>query len=377
MIKNSLIYGFAVFSMFFGSGNLVFPLQIGQHSGNLWFIGFFGLFLSGVILPFLGLFVIKLYKGSYEKFFSEIGEFPGAVITIFTLSLLGSFGVVPRCITVAHAGIGDIFPQISLFVFSLTFSVLCYLACIKDSIMIVILGKWMTPILLSFLMLLIIVGSINSPELVTHNHLEVSDIFGHSIFRGYQTMDLFAAFFFSAVIFKEIQYLYPKSSDQQLIKAAIAPSIIGAFLLSIVYMGFVYLGSHYVDLTKNVDPEMILPTIAKHILGQYAAFIIAVIIIFSCITTATALNNIYARYICSKLKLSQNNYYIVLFFTTSVSFLVSLLDFKGIAGFLGPILEISYPALIALTICGIFFKNHKMIKIIIFYVTLAFTVYFN
>jgi LIVCS family branched-chain amino acid:cation transporter len=359
--------------MFFGSGNLVFPLQIGQISANFWLIGFWGLFLSGVLLPFLGLFVIKLYKGSYEKFFMEIGIVPGTLIAIFTLSLLGSFGVVPRCITVAHAGIGYLFPQISLFTFSLIFSCLCYLACIKDSMMISIIGKWMTPILLSFLALLIIMGVANAPKM-DYQNLETMNVFGDAIFRGYQTMDLFAAFFFSAVIFKEIQgKANSKASDTEVIKMALAPSIIGAFLLGIIYMGFVYLGSHYAELTTGVAPEMILPTIATHILGEYAAFIISIIIIFSCITTAIALNNIYARYICSKLKLSENAYYFVLLITTFISFMISLLDFKGIAGFLAPVLQISYPALIVLTICGIFFREYRILKITAFYMTLFIT----
>ena len=56
-------YGFAIFTMFFGSGNLVFPLSIGYYSANSWLLGFLGLLLTGVVLPFLGLFVIKLHKG--------------------------------------------------------------------------------------------------------------------------------------------------------------------------------------------------------------------------------------------------------------------------------------------------------------------------
>ena len=66
-----LIYGFTMFSMFFGSGNLVFPLQIGFESGHFWIYGFWGLFLTGIVLPFLGLLVIKKYKGSYDLFFAE------------------------------------------------------------------------------------------------------------------------------------------------------------------------------------------------------------------------------------------------------------------------------------------------------------------
>ena len=93
--KSILIYGFALFAMFFGSGNLVFPIKIGQSTGSFWFLGFLGLFVTGILLPFLGLFVIKLHKGSYNSFFAQAGPIAKIALPLFTLSLLGSFGVVP------------------------------------------------------------------------------------------------------------------------------------------------------------------------------------------------------------------------------------------------------------------------------------------
>src|ERR1700733_10819483 len=100
--KVMLTFGFAIFAMFFGSGNLVFPLQIGQVAGSNWISGFAGLLLTGIFLPLSGLFVIKLYGGNYLAFFGEAGKFAKILLPLVMLSLLGSFGVVPRCITVAY-----------------------------------------------------------------------------------------------------------------------------------------------------------------------------------------------------------------------------------------------------------------------------------
>src|SRR5690606_17455230 len=100
-------------------------------------------------------------------------------------------------------------------------------------------------------------------------------------------------------------------------------------------------------------------------------------IIFSCITTAMALNNIYARYIVTTCKLPSKYFPWVLLGTTVVSFLISLLDFKGIASFLAPILDISYPGLIALTIMSIFVKDKRILKIIVFYVLTVGMIYWN
>lgn len=368
-IKNTLIYGFAIFSMFFGSGNLVFPLQIGQDSGQAWLLGFLGLLLTGILLPLLGLFVIKLHRGSYIKFFAEAGTLAKWALPLFILSLLGAFGVVPRCITVAYGGIAYIFPMLSLPVFSILFCSIAFLVCLKDHLMVEMLGKWVAPILLVLLSLLIILGVIYAPEIPSQ--VTVPSVFSHGFIVGYQTMDLFAAFFFSALVFNQIQRRMPEAAYRHVLKAAILPSMLGALLLAIVYFGFVYLGAHYQGITANVSPELILPTIAGDLLGNQAALVIGVIILFSCLTTAVALNNIYARYLCSLTRLKDRHFPKVLFATTAVSFAISLLDFKGIANFLGPILEVSYPSLILLTFMSIIMRKYKPLKIAVFYAALV------
>lgn len=364
--KLIFVYGFAIFAMFFGSGNLVFPLQLGQQVGKSWFLGFLGLFITGIALPFLGLFVIKLHKGNYRSFFAEGGKVAGLILPLFTLSLLGSFGVVPRCITVAHGGMDYLFPGLPLILFSLIFCALTYILCLKDHVMVDLIGKFMSPIKLTALTILIAVGIIYSPTIVSEK--PAISAFSDGVFIGYQTMDLFAAFFFSSLVFNRIKNILPETNDHKVtIKAALSPSIAGALMLAIVYLGFVFLGAHYSDLIQNVEPELMLPTIATYALNPSAAFIIGIAIIFSCLTTAVALNNIYARYLVDTFKLSPSYFPIMLAGTTSISFFISLLDFKGIAAFLAPALEVSYPGLIALTILSILLKDHKTLKMTVFY----------
>ena len=367
LYRQTFMYGFAIFSMFFGSGNLVFPLQIGIESGNYWILGFIGLFITGIILPFLGLFVIKIHRGSYEMFFAEAGFIARFILPLFTLSLLGSFGVVPRCITVSYGGINNLIPEIPIIYFSLIFCISCYIICLKDHFMISLLGKWMTPILLASLFILIIIGIINAPPILSANE-DPLNAFKDGFLRGYQTMDLFAAFFFSALIFQQIQESLPGiRNTKDILKAALKPSIIGITLLSIIYLGFVFLGAHYQSIITTKAPELILPEIATYIIGTKAALLIAITVIISCITTAVALNNIYARYLCKLLIIKNKHFPWMLLVTTTISFLISLLDFQGIAAFLSPALKISYPSLILLTILSILLRGYKKLKMMIFY----------
>lgn len=374
MFRYYLTYSFAMFAMFFGSGNLVFPLQIGASSGNLWIFGFAGLLITGVLLPFCGLFVIKLYNGNYNNFFNQVGWLPGNIITLFTLSLLGAFGVVPRCITVAYAGISGLFPSLSLFYFSLIFCILSFIISLRNKIMISLIGKFMTPILLIFLAILVILGIQQEENQMTiYNNYQES--FWHGFFVGYQTMDLFAAFFFSALIFSQIQKDFPNLPDKQLIKIALLPSLIGSVILATVYMGFIYLGAKYSHLFDFNSPEMALPRIAKFLLGDLSVIFVSILMLLSCLTTAVALNNIYAEYLNKLLRLKSKYFPVILLLTIFTSFILSLLDFQGIVQILAPALEISYPALIILTCFSIILYRFKTLRVVSFYLMLFFSIY--
>ncbi len=241
--------------------------------------------------------------------------------------------------------------------------------------MITVLGKWMTPLLLACLALLIWLGITHAPQLA-ENPLPAIYTFKNGFLVGYSTMDLFAAFFFSALIFNQIQAKLKATNDKDVLKAALKPSLIGTCLLGIIYLGFVFLGAHYQPLIANVPPELMLPTIASHLMGRNAVFLIGIIVIFSCLTTAVALNNIYAQYLCSLFNLKKNKFLSMLCLTTSLSFTVSLMDFRGISAFLTPVLELSYPSIISLTLMSICFKSNKKLKMIVFYIILAFMTFY-
>lgn len=368
--SRDFICGFAIFSMFFGSGNLVFPLQVGQFSETNWFFGFLGLFLTAVILPFLGLFVIKLYKGEYVDFFKEAGSIAGITLPFFILSLLGAFGVIPRCIAVAHAGIIPIIPDISLSAFSIVFCVGCYFFCLKDKIMISILGKVLSPMLLIGLLYVLMKGVLEAPD-VTQSLSLAPASFWNGFIVGYQTMDLFAAFFFSAIIFQQQQLFLCNAKKSLTLFQILKPSIIGISLLGAIYLGMVYLGAYYVEISARLSPEQIFPAIVFHIIGEKGSIVLSMIMIISCLTTAVALNNIYARYLSFFTKEKDKNFPWILLGTTFISYLISLLNFKGISAIIAPLLEISYPAVILLVImCIVFKERYRLAKKHMFYGTL-------
>ena len=356
-----------VFSMFFGSGNLVFPMQIGTYCLNYWMVGFLGLLISGIIIPFAGVFAIKRYQGSYDNFFKELGFGANIVIPLILLSLLGAFGIVPRCITVAFGGFHVLEPAIPLWAFSCVFTLICFLTGLKDTRMLNIIGKFMTPVKLGTLSLIIIVGIFSAPYLPISEYTTESS-FKLGLVQGYQTMDLIAGFFFSSLIFRHVeQQCHSTVNPKTIFWISAKASLIGASVIALAYGGLVYMGASYSSVIQSVQPTEMLPTLTQHLLGEYSTIIIAFAMGFSCLTTATALNNLYADFLRKLFKLKDTHFCYVLMSTSFISFALSLLDFKGIAAFLSPILDVIYPGLIIFTVASLIYPHPHILKRVVFY----------
>lgn len=376
MHSSIFILGFSIFAMFFGSGNLVFPMQIGSDCLNYWAVGFLGLLISGILIPFAGVFAIKRYHGSYDHFFKELGFGANVIIPLVLLSLLGAFGIVPRCITVAFGGFHVLKPNIPLWAFSFGFTLICFLTGLKDTRMLNIIGKFMTPVKLGTLAIIVIVGILNAPTLLNSQHTYAS-AFELGLIQGYQTMDLIAGFFFSSLIFKYVTQQYNSTeSPKTIFWISAKASFIGASIIASAYAGLVYLGASYHNIINIVSPTEMLPTLTKHLLGGYSTLIIACAMGFSCLTTATALNNLYASFLHKLLKQKDNHFHYVLAITSLISFSLSLLDFRGISAFLTPILIVIYPGLIVFTISSLIYPKPHILKRLTFYsITVAMIIF--
>ncbi len=64
--------GLALFSMFFGAGDLIWPLILGGTAGDKNIYAVLGLLITGVSLPLLGLMAMMLFRGNYKAFFQSI-----------------------------------------------------------------------------------------------------------------------------------------------------------------------------------------------------------------------------------------------------------------------------------------------------------------
>ncbi len=368
--SNTLSTGLAMFSMFFGAGNIVFPLAMGQYAQNQNIYAILGLLITAVGVPFLGLVAMTLYDGNYKDFFHKIGKTPGFLVALFIMLLIGPFGAMPRVIAFSHSTAKMFMGDISLPIFSGISCMIIYLMTYKRSRILDILGYFLTPVLLISLAILVVKG-LMSGDTTGSSGVPNVDVFFKGLWEGYNTMDLLATFFFSSVVILCLKKELPPKNQQdfkQLVKMTLKASCIGAFLLAVVYIGISFVAARHSEFLKTFPTEEMLGQLSLEMLGPYAGIIAVVAVALACLTTAIALAAVFAEYIHEDITDYKVSYHTALIFTLISAFLMSTLNFSGIMSFLAPILTFIYPSLIVLAFVSILSKlyNFPYIKAPVF-----------
>jgi LIVCS family branched-chain amino acid:cation transporter len=339
-----------MFSMFFGSGNVIFPLLIGFKAQSLYTFAIFGFAITAVCVPFLGILGMIKFKGDRKDYFSVLGKTPAFILTLLMLMLMGPFGVIPRCVDVSYGGFELMYPTLPIWAFSAVFCLSIAILIWKKNSIVNIIGLLFTPIKLTSFIVLIVFGVWFSSPL-NHSDMTPSSSFLLGLHKGYQTMDLLASFFFASTIYLYIKNtLGDKATDKNLARIGILASLVGGALLTVCYIGLILLGYLYSPFLGNVPQESMLAAIAQITLGKYAVPFIAITLAVSCLATATILADLFADFvqkdICSnKITRAQS-----VIFTILISFLLSLFGFVAICNWLGSILEWIYPFLMLFAI---------------------------
>lgn len=366
--------GLAMFSMFFGAGNIIFPIMIGQMVSQGLFLALIGLILTAVLIPFSGLFAITLFDGSYEDFFKRMGKIPGYIVILLILALIGPFGGIPRCITLTFSTLKVYFTSMELFTFSIVASVVIFICAYKKSRIIDFIGIVLTPLLLIFLGFIAVKGIFFTPEKIEVVALSKGNPFLYGIKEGYNTMDLLAAFFFSSLICARLkkQTGEIKPGSNAYVKPVLKSCFIGASLLSIIYVAFSFVASNFAHGLKGVSLDELLGTLGHLVLGKQAGLVVCMAIALTCLTTAIALAVVSAEFIQKKITRGKLRYEYALIAVLLTSALVSSLEFSGIVRVIAPILQICYPALLMLSIINIFHKLYRFqpVKVPVFSILL-------
>lgn len=286
---DAIIVGFAMFATFFGAGNMIFPPFLGNVSGEQWFIGFLCFILADAGLAIMTVLAMIHMDGSIDALFRRLGKIPSKIITLSTMFIVGPALCIPRtCATTFEMGILPFFPNFSPWIFGAAFFGIVFILIAHRTRVVDIIGKYMTPVLLISLAALVIKGMI-TPVAQISGSMDVIAVSKEGFLTGYQTMDVLGALAFTLIVIRDVRnkgYNTHKSSMSIVIRASIV-TFTGLFL---VYGGLCYLGATSSGLELgDFNQTSLLVTITQRLLGSIGMILLAVIVLFACLTTAVGL----------------------------------------------------------------------------------------
>ncbi len=359
--NTTLLTGLTMFKMFFGAGNIVFSLAIGQYaqSMNIWAL--LGLLITAVIVPFTGVIAMSLYNGDTRSFFDRAGKLPGFLFIVCILALIGPFGAMPRCLTLSYSAFQMLVPSTSLWLFGLIACVFIFICTVKKTRLMQILGYFFAPALLLLITIITVKGLWDAPP-VGISDLSSSVAFAHGLKEGYNTLDLLPAFFFSSIVLDLLRRSHPEhfaglGNERKLFKVMLKASAVGAFFMGAIYVGFSFLAAHYSPQLVGVKTEVLFNTLAWKVIGPLGGAFTCLCVLVSCIATTIALTAVCSDFLHKTIFKEKVDYRIGVVITLGIAYAFCFIGFSGIVSLLAPVLQICYPALIVLMVLNL---SHKL-----------------
>lgn len=359
--KDYLTIGSMLFGLFFGAGNLIFPVHMGQEAGSAVFLANLGFLVTGIGLPFLG--VIAIGSSQSNGLFdlaSKVNKRYAFIFTILLYLVIGPFFALPRLATTSfEIGLSPFIPKefttLSLAIFSVAFFVVAWLFSRKPSKLLDYVGKFLNPLFLVLLGILLVLaftrpmGSVATAPVQTAYE---NTPFITGFIEGYNTLDALASLAFGIIIVTTIRQrgvTKPSTVALDTIKSgAVSILLMGLIYSLLAYMGTMSLGTF--PLSDNGG--IALAQIANHYLGTFGSVILALIVIVACLKTGIGLISAFSETFIELFP--KQNY---LFFATGVSMMACLFANIGltkIIEFSIPVLMFLYPLAITLILLAIF-----------------------
>lgn len=359
--KTILFLGMALFAMFFGAGNLLLPAFLGLQTRTDWVSAFSGFSLTAILAPFLAVFAVAI-SGNY---FTDLGSRANVkfayALALINVLCIGPLIALPRSgASVYEVAIQPILPNAQpVWVSVIFFGVVMVLSFSMNKLT-GVLGKLLGPILLFFLAVLIVpalfIGSeVDLPPTI------IEDRFYVGFQEGYQTMDVLAGLIFAVILIagaKSRGYTHVNDRVEVVVKSAIFAA--GCMLL--VYGGMFYLGAHANVEITNLSRSGLLLHIATQQLGSNGIYLISILMILACLTTAIALTAGSANFF-ERLTKGKLGYIEGIISITLVSVILGITGVDAIIDYASTLLNFIYPVTLVLILSVLLFggtiKNQK------------------
>ena len=365
-LKETVTLTSMLVGMFFGAGNLIFPAMLGINAGSSIWSAFLGVFVTAVGIPMLAVVALGLSRSE------GVVELSGRVskgYSLFFCTLLyltiGPLFAIPRCASTAFSvGAVKLLPAghegLFLALFSLVFfaATLCF--SLKPGGIMTWIGKWLNPVFLLFLAVLVIAALLKPITGVSSvspaaGYETGSSAFFRGFLEGYNTLDALAGLAFGIVVIDVVR------SHGVTQPGDVARNTAKAGIFSCLFMGFIYL---FITLISTQSAPIcasaanggeVLGLIADHYFHAAGSVLLTAIVTFACLKTAIGLVTS-----CSKAFVDMfpngpgYNQWAVIF--SMVSFGIANFGLSSIVAWCVPVLMFLYPLAITLVLLALFGK---------------------
>ncbi len=351
--QDVIVVGFALFAMFFGAGNLIFPPYMGLVAGIDWKWALLGFLMTGIGLPLIGIMAAARAGGTVEKLGDRVGNGFGRALGIVVILAIGPLLAIPRTgATAFELGMQSNLPGFPAWLFSVVFFGIAFWFVFNRSDVVDKIGKFLMPVLAAALAWIIIKGTVTPLGAIAETGLESAT--GRGFREGYQTMDVLASLVFAQLVIATLVFKgYDNVRDQ--IRMTSMAGGIAALGLGLVYGGLMYLGATAsTSYPPTIERTDLLITIATGLMGEGGKVALGLAVSFACLTTAIGLTATVAEYF-SRLSNNHVSYRTVALLTVVFSGVFAIVGVATIISVAFPLLVMVYPvaiALIVLTLIG-------------------------
>ena len=374
-MRQKILVAGTLFGMFFGAGNLIFPVHLGQLAGRNVIPAIIGFIVTAVGIPIFGVAAIGItHSDGLQTLSSKVGKGYGIFFTCLLYLTIGPLFAIPRCATVSFTtGVAPMLLDpskewLALLIFSAIFFAFVLFFSLRPGKITVWIGKIINPIFLLFLAVLVIAAltnpgaSIAAVEPVEAYATGTSSFFS-SFIEGYGTMDAIAGLAFGIVVVDVIRRMGVDNDD------AVAVDVLGSgaltgILMAVIYIVTILMGTQSRGLFEISDNGGIaLTQIAGHYFGGVGQIILAVTITFACLKTSIGLVTSCSETFV-KMTHGKISYKLWAILFTLFSFAVSNVGLSAIIEYSIPVLMLIYPpatALIILAFAGKLFRHDRAV----------------
>lgn len=364
--KQIILITSTLFGLLFGSGNMIFPVHMGQVAGVNAPIATAGFIITGVGLPILAVVSIGVSKSN--GFFSLCRKVskPFAFIMSTVLFLtIGPLFVMPRSASISYgAGLSTIVGNnmsqtLAFLIFSLVFFAFVTFFSLKPSGITTWIGKIINPIFLFFLAVLLVCAIINPMGYLDSTApMEgyETNPFMLGFINGYNTMDVLAGLAYGIIIVNIVKDMGIKTS-KGLTKNMFIPSIFTAIVIMIIYILIIGMGMQSTDVFEpSSNGSIALNQISNYYFGLYGNALLTLILTLASIKTSIGLTTSCATTFNKMFPKTLNyNKWVIIFIV--VSFLISNIGLDLIIELSTPVLAFLYPVCMVLIILAFLEKR--------------------